>query len=84
MILTNFWTGWHENNASDLYGSDAPNQVIANEFCLVDTYGQRIVPSSRGDAVRPEVLLYQRCAKGDGISPAEVGETLHPADVATP
>lgn len=84
VILTNFWTGWHENNASDLYGSDEPNQVIANEFCVVHTYGERIVPSPRGDARRPEVLLYQRCAKGNGVSPAEVGETLHPANAATP
>ena len=62
LILTNYWTGWHENNASDNRGSDAPNQVVANEFCLIGDYQQALV------------LLYQRCAEGDGISPAEVGE----------
>jgi hypothetical protein len=79
LILTNFWTGWHENNASDNYGSDEPNQVVADNFCLVKEYGQRVVPSSRGDYMRPEILLYRRCDAGDGISPAEVGEKLPPA-----
>ncbi len=83
LILTNFWTGWHENNASDTFGSDAPNQVVAHDFCLVHKYGHRVVPSANGDFTRPEILLYRRCAAGDGLSPAEVGEKLPPVGGAT-
>jgi hypothetical protein len=61
LILTNFWSGWFEPNASTKHGSAAPNQVVADDFCLVGNYE---------DA---EVLVYRRCAKGDGVSPAEVG-----------
>ncbi len=62
LILTNFWTGWNEPNASSIRGSDVPNQVVADQFCLVGNYEEALV------------LLYRRCAAGDGISPAEVGE----------
>ena len=61
LILTNFWTGWFEPNASSIRGSDAPNQVVAEQFCLVGNYEDALV------------LLYQRCAVGDGISPAGIG-----------
>ncbi|MBK8333488.1 MAG: hypothetical protein IPL07_14215, partial [Acidimicrobiaceae bacterium] len=57
LILTNFWTGWYEPNASSEFGSDAPNQVVADQFCLVGNYENALV------------LLYQRCEVGDGISP---------------
>jgi len=79
LILTNFWTAWHENNASDKFGSPAPNQVVAHDFCLVHSYGARRMSSPAGDVMRPEILLYQRCSTGDGISPAEVGEKAPPA-----
>ena len=62
MILTNFWSGWFEPNASSKHGSQAPNQVVADDFCLIGNYQEA------------EVLLYHRCANGDGVSPAEVGE----------
>ncbi len=61
LILTNFWTGWFEPNASILFGSDAPNQVVADQFCLVGDYENALV------------MLYQRCTEGDGISPAGIG-----------
>ena len=61
VLLTNFWTGWYEPNASSEFGSDAPNQVIADRFCLVGNYEDALV------------LLYQACAAGDGISPAGIG-----------
>ena len=61
VLLTNFWTGWFEPNASSIFGSDAPNQVVANKFCLVGNYDNALV------------LLYQKCEQGDGISPAGVG-----------
>jgi hypothetical protein len=61
LILTNFWTGWFEPNASSEFGSDAPNQVVANQFCLVGNYDNALV------------MLYHKCAKGDGVSPAGIG-----------
>lgn len=61
VILTNFWTGWYEPNASVEFGSDAPNRVIAEKFCLVGNYDDALV------------LLYRRCDRGDGISPAVIG-----------
>jgi hypothetical protein len=61
LILTNFWTGWYEPNASIHFGSDAPNQVVADHFCKVGDYDNALV------------LLYQRCDKGDGVSPAGIG-----------
>jgi len=61
VLLTNFWTGWYEPNASSEFGSDAPNQVVADQFCLVGDYEDALV------------LLYRRCEQGDGISPAGIG-----------
>jgi hypothetical protein len=61
LILTNFWTGWYEPNASSDRGSEAPNQVVADKFCLVGNYENALV------------LLYQRCEVGDGVSPAGIG-----------
>lgn len=61
LILTNFWTGWYEPNASSDFGSDAPNQVVADQFCLVGNYEDALV------------LLYRKCEQGDGISPAGIG-----------
>ena len=61
LILTNFWTGWYEPNASIHFGSEAPNKVVADHFCLVGNYDDALV------------MLYQRCEKGDGVSPAGIG-----------
>jgi hypothetical protein len=61
ILLTNFWTGWYEPNASVEFGSDAPNQAVADGFCLVGNYENALV------------LLYRRCEQGDGISPAGIG-----------
>jgi hypothetical protein len=61
LILTNFWTGWYEPNSSSLFGSEAPNRVVANQFCLVGNFDNALV------------LLYHRCAAGDGVSPAGLG-----------
>lgn len=72
VVLTNFWTGWYEPNASSDFGSDAPNQVIADHFCLVGNYNDALV------------LLYRRCPEGDGVSPAAIGERPPPAGGAAP
>jgi len=72
VILTNFWTGWFEPNASSDFGSNAPNQVIADHFCLVGNYNDALV------------LLYRRCAVGDGISPAVIGDRPPPEGGAAP
>jgi hypothetical protein len=61
VLLTNFWTGWYEPNASSEFGSDEPNQVVADRFCLVGNYENALV------------LLYQACEQGDGVSPAGLG-----------
>ena len=45
----------------DAFGSDAPNQVVADQFCLVGNYENALV------------MLYQRCDEGDGVSPAGIG-----------
>jgi hypothetical protein len=61
LILTNFWTGWFEPNTSSDFGSTAPNQVVADHFCLVGNYDDALV------------LLYRRCADGDGTDPSTIG-----------
>ena len=57
LILTRFWSGWIEPNDSVLFGSDEPNQVVEQRFCLRASF--------QLDLVR----LYERCAAGDGIGP---------------
>lgn len=59
LILTRFWSGWIEPNASVVFGSDLPNQVVEDSFCLVESY--------QHDLVR----LFQRCPIGDGLGPYE-------------
>lgn len=61
VLLTNFWTGWYEPNSSSEFGSDEPNQVVADQFCLVGNWEDALV------------LLYHRCDQGDGVSPAGIG-----------
>lgn len=48
LILSHVWDPWDEPNDSRLFGSDAPNQVVDEQFC----------------ALNPETdfyVLYQRC-----------------------
>jgi hypothetical protein len=64
VLLTNFWTGWYEPNASSEFGGQAPNEVVATQFCL------------RGDYLDALILLYGPCLDGDvpsGESPAGRG-----------
>jgi hypothetical protein len=52
VLLTGFWDGWYEPNASIEYGSDAPNQVLRDQFCEAGSYEDGLV------------VLYRRCAEG--------------------
>jgi hypothetical protein len=61
LVLTNFWTGWYEPNASVEFGSPAPNQVVAADFCLIGDYDDGLV------------LVYERCIDGDGVDPSTIG-----------
>jgi hypothetical protein len=49
LILTGFWNGWREPNTSMDFGSDAPNQVVRDQFCLVESFEDGLVD------------LYRRC-----------------------
>lgn len=49
VILTGLWAGWNEPNTSMEFGSDAPNQVIRDEFCVVDRWED------------DQAVLYRRC-----------------------
>lgn len=57
LILTRFWSGWIEPNDSVVFGSDEPNQVVEQNFCLRASF--------QFDLVR----LYERCPQGDDIGP---------------
>lgn len=49
VILTGLWAGWLEPNASMDFGSDAPNQVLRDEFCVVDRWEN------------DQAVLYEHC-----------------------
>lgn len=52
LVLSHVWDPWDEPNASGDLGSDAPNEVVADHFCLRGSYGSEDPPY---------FLLYQRC-----------------------
>lgn len=56
LILSDVWTPWEEPNSSRRFGPDEPNQVVAEEFCLVGSYGVGPVHP------RGYFELYERCA----------------------
>ncbi|MEX2626414.1 MAG: hypothetical protein WD225_05995, partial [Ilumatobacteraceae bacterium] len=72
VVLTNFWTGWFEPNASSTFRPNRANEVVADHFCLVDSYEDALV------------LLYRRCADGDGVSPATLGDRPPPEGGGAP
>ena len=57
LILTRFWSGWIEPNDSIVFGSDAPNRIVEQSFCLRGSY--------QADVIR----LYERCTTGDDVGP---------------
>jgi hypothetical protein len=52
LILSHVWDPWREPNTSSDLGSDEPNKVVEENFCVVDEYG---------DGPVPYFILYQRC-----------------------
>ena len=48
-LLTSFWAGWREPNASMDFGSPVPNEVLAERFCQYRQYQDGLV------------RLYYRC-----------------------
>jgi hypothetical protein len=60
VILSTVYDDWDEPNTSGDLGSDEPNQVVEDEFCLHDSYGAN-------GPDRPIYELYLRC---DGAGPA--------------
>ena len=69
LLLTNFWTGWYEPNASSEFGSDAPNQVVADQFCLVGDYedalGAAVPPLRAGRRDQPGRHRHRRRSPGE-------------------
>lgn len=60
VVLTNTWSGWMEPNASSESRSTRANRVIAEHFCLIESYDTNLV------------LLFERCEGGGGLDPATV------------
>jgi hypothetical protein len=50
LILSSAWEDWDEPNDSRKLGSDRPNQVVRDEFCLVDRFGAHYWLYERCDA----------------------------------
>ena len=63
LILSTVYDDWDEPNTSRDFGSDEPNQVVDEDFCLVDTYGSN---NGFDGSVRPIYELYVRCDTGAG------------------
>ncbi len=56
VILSSIRDDWNEPNDSREFGPDAPNEVLAREFCLVASYGDGLFG-------RGLYELYDRCAE---------------------
>ena len=50
LLLTGLWAGWFEPNTSIEFGSDAPNEVVRDQFCEAGSYEGGLV------------VLYRKCA----------------------
>jgi hypothetical protein len=64
VILSSMYDNWHEPNTSMEPGSQEPNEVVRDEFCLVDSYGDN--SSATGEAGTPIFELHIRCDGEDG------------------
>jgi len=63
VILSTMYDNWFEPNTSMEPGSDEPNQVLDELFCMHDSYGDN---SASAGAGRPIFELYIRCDQGEG------------------
>jgi hypothetical protein len=63
VILSTMYDNWYEPNTSMEPGSPEPNEVLRDEFCLVDSYGDNSISAGRPGA--PIFELYVRCDEGD-------------------
>jgi hypothetical protein len=54
VVLSTVWDDWDEPNDSRIVGSEEPNQVLREQFCLVDEYGDGLY------------RLYRKAGEGDG------------------
>lgn len=62
IILSTMYDNWYEPNTSMDPGSDEPNQVLDELFCLVDSYGDNSAAAGPG---APIFELYIRCDQGE-------------------
>lgn len=63
VILSTMYDNWHEPNTSMEPGSDEPNQVLDELYCLYDSYGDNAAAIGPD---RPIFELYLRCDQGEG------------------
>jgi hypothetical protein len=63
VILSTMYDNWFEPNTSMDRGSEEPNQVLDEEFCLHDSYGDNSAAAGPGE---PIFELYIRCEQGEG------------------
>ena len=62
VILSTMYDNWYEPNTSMEPGSDEPNQVLDELYCMHDDYGDNSAAAGPG---RPIFELYVRCDQGD-------------------
>jgi hypothetical protein len=72
VLLTSFWAGWREPNTAMDFGSDAPNEVVRTQFCLVRSYENGLVE------------LYHRCDEPLDVPVSPPGDTTDPTGVGRP
>jgi hypothetical protein len=63
VILSTMYDNWFEPNTSMEPGSDEPNQVLDELYCMHDRYGDNSRAAGPG---RPIFELYIRCDQGEG------------------
>jgi hypothetical protein len=64
VILSTMYDNWFEPNTSMDPGSDEPNEVLDELFCLHDSYGDN--SAAVGTPGAPIFELYIRCDEGEG------------------
>lgn len=62
VILSTMYDNWHEPNSSMERGSEEPNRVLDELFCMYDDYGDNSFAAGPG---RPIFELYLRCDDGE-------------------